>query len=282
MCVFENIRVSCNPLQHIVSCACIENISSFSTTGHIVNSHQPSLRQVCATNTNYYADCVKNNPHIKYCYVTINPLNKGVLYMKKLSSVPSTNNQIKSHFNKNDKHINKINNFFTTHIPLNQIHTHNYYGILQETNNETVNASDSLTYNKSNHSIEGSTSHNQQRTDYGIHPLGVSRPNLKPDLFKVCVGYTRSFGNKIETTANYLHDHNLDMYIIVESCLSEAGEVKIGDLEENGYKLKLIPRQDMKGGSFICIHKSELNVTKIEPPFHITTMEFMEAMLTHM
>ena len=104
---------------------------------------------------------------------------------------------------------------------------------------------------------------------------------LNPDLFNICVGNARSIGNKIETTANYLHDQDLDMYLVVESWLSEADEIRIGDLEENGYKVKITPREDRKGGGIICIHKTELNVTKINPPFPITTMEFMEVMLTY-
>ena len=38
------------------------------------------------------------------------------------------------------------------------------------------------------------------------------------------------------------------MYLVVESWLSEADEISIGDLEGSGYKVKITPRQDRKGG----------------------------------
>ena len=70
------------------------------------------------------------------------------------------------------------------------------------------------------------------------------------------------------------------MYLIVDSWLSYQDQVKIGDLEDNGYKVIQAPRQSRKGGGIICVYKMELNIEKIKPPFVIKTMEFMEVMLT--
>ncbi len=41
------------------------------------------------------------------------------------------------------------------------------------------------------------------------------------NIFKLCVGNVHSAGNKINTIADYTHEHDLDMYLIVESWLSE-------------------------------------------------------------
>ncbi len=34
-----------------------------------------------------------------------------------------------------------------------------------------------------------------------------------------------------------------------------------------------------KGGGIVCLYKNELNVTKVQPPFEIKSMEFMETLL---
>ncbi len=100
------------------------------------------------------------------------------------------------------------------------------------------------------------------------------------NIFTLCVGNVQYAGNKIITIADYTHEHNLDMYLIVESWLPEDEHRKKGDLKNNSYEIKHIPRDDRQEGVVMCLYKNELNVEKIKTAFPIKTMEFMEVMLT--
>ena len=64
----------------------------------------------------------------------------------------------------------------------------------------------------------------------------------------MCVCNAQSVRKKIDIINDYKQEHDLDMYLIVESWLLESEEKKIGDLEENGYKLLLTPRMNRIGG----------------------------------
>ncbi len=87
-------------------------------------------------------------------------------------------------------------------------------------------------------------------------------------------------GNKINTIADYTHEHDLDMYLIVESWLPEDEHRKQGDLKNNSYEIKHMPRDDKQGGEVMCLYKNELKVEKMKLTFSIKTMEFIEVMLT--
>jgi len=95
----------------------------------------------------------------------------------------------------------------------------------------------------------------------------------------MCICNAQSARKKIDIINDYKQEHDLDMYLIVESWLLESEEKKIGDLEKNGYKVLLTPRINRIGGGVMCLFKKELNIEKIEPPFTIKTMEFMELLL---
>ncbi len=94
------------------------------------------------------------------------------------------------------------------------------------------------------------------------------------------MGNVQSSGNKINTIADYTNEHDLDMYLIVESWLPEDEHRKKGDLKNSSYEIKHMPRDDRQWGGIMCLYKNELKVVKIKPPFTIKTMEFMEVMLT--
>ncbi len=55
------------------------------------------------------------------------------------------------------------------------------------------------------------------------------------NTFTFCVGNVQSAGNKINTIADYTHEHDLDMYLIVESWLPEDEHRIKGDLKNNSY-----------------------------------------------
>ncbi len=100
------------------------------------------------------------------------------------------------------------------------------------------------------------------------------------NIFTLCVGNVQSAENKINTIADYTHEHDLDRHLIVESWLPEDEHRKKGELKNNSYEIKHIPRDDRHGGGVMCLYKSEFKVEKIKPPFPIKAMEFMDVMLT--
>ncbi len=64
------------------------------------------------------------------------------------------------------------------------------------------------------------------------------------------MGNVLSAGNKINTIADYTNDQ--DMYLIVESWLPEDEHRKNGDLTNNSYEIKHMPRDDRQGGVVMC------------------------------
>ncbi len=113
-----------------------------------------------------------------------------------------------------------------------------------------------------------------------ISPTHQNKTVNHSNTFKRCVGKVQSAGNKITTIANYTHEHDIDMYLIVELWLPEIEHRKKGDLKQDDYEIKYMPRDSRKGGGMICLYKKELCVVKMEPPFAIRTMECMEIMMT--
>ncbi len=97
---------------------------------------------------------------------------------------------------------------------------------------------------------------------------------------QICVDNVHSSGNKINTIADYTHEHDLDMYLIVESWLPEDEHRKQGDLKNNSYEIKHMPRDDKQGREVMCLYKNELKVEKMKLTLSIKTMEFIEVMLT--
>ncbi len=89
------------------------------------------------------------------------------------------------------------------------------------------------------------------------------------NIFTLCVDNVQSAGNKINTIADYTYEHDLDMYLIVESWLPEDEHRKKGDLKNNSYAIKHMPRDDRQGEGVMCLYKNELKVEKIKPLFSL-------------
>ncbi len=92
--------------------------------------------------------------------------------------------------------------------------------------------------------------------------------------------YVQSAGNKINTIADYTHEHDLDMYLLVESWLPGDEHRIKGDIKNNSYEIKHIARDDRQEGGVMYLYQNKLKVEKIKPPFPNKTMEFLEVMLT--
>ena len=127
----------------------------------------------------------------------------------------------------------------------------------------------------------GSTGHFLPPDSAGSYePLEVTRNHTNSVPLSVGMCNAQSVRLKTSTIADYLIEHDLDMYLIVETWLNVNDHKIIGDLKGNSYELTQTPREDRKGGGILCLYKKELNVKKMDPPFVIKTMEFMEVMLT--
>ncbi len=81
-----------------------------------------------------------------------------------------------------------------------------------------------------------------------------------PGLFKVCLCNARGVGSKTDTINDYKLDKDLDLFLIVESFLTDSDNKIIGDLKENGQGLLQVPRKNRQGGGIVCLYKNELNV----------------------
>ncbi len=72
-------------------------------------------------------------------------------------------------------------------------------------------------------SLDG-TIHTEDTDNEGAHHIDKcsSTNDLHhSNFFTLCVGNVQSAGNKINTTADYAQEHDLDIYLIVESWLPE-------------------------------------------------------------
>ncbi len=65
----------------------------------------------------------------------------------------------------------------------------------------------------------------------------------RPGLFNICLCNARGVGSKIDTINDYKWDKELDLFLIVESFLTDSDNKIIGDLKENGYGLLQVPRK---------------------------------------
>ncbi len=86
-----------------------------------------------------------------------------------------------------------------------------------------------------------------------ISPTHQNKIVNHSNTFKLCVGNVQSAGNKITTIADYAHEHDIDMYVIVESWLPENEHRKKGDLKQNDYEIRHLPGDSRKGGGIISL-----------------------------
>ncbi len=79
-----------------------------------------------------------------------------------------------------------------------------------------------------------------------IHKCSSANYLHQSNIFTLCLGNVQSTGNKINTIADYTHEHDLDMYLIVESWLLDD-EHKKGDLKNNSYEKSICQEMTDKG-----------------------------------
>jgi exonuclease III len=102
-------------------------------------------------------------------------------------------------------------------------------------------------------------------------------------LLDACLLNTRSVRNKTLLIKDYMVDHNADIFLMTETWLKTDDEdmVKIGELEEDGYKLRHVPRKHTymkKGGGVGVLHKTALTV-KPKNQAKYKAFEYMEIVI---
>ncbi len=78
-----------------------------------------------------------------------------------------------------------------------------------------------------------------------IHKYSCANYLYHSNIFTLCVGNVQSAGNKINTIADYTREHDLDMYLIIESWLPEDEHRKKVTLRI--IAMKYMPRDDRQG-----------------------------------
>ena len=103
----------------------------------------------------------------------------------------------------------------------------------------------------------------------------------KSNRLKIGFWNAQSLKNKTALVNDYMAEHDIDIYLIVESWLKDNDNKEIGELQNhNRYKYIANPRKNRPGGGIVCLAKSQLNIIKNELP-KFNTFECMELSLNH-
>ncbi len=105
----------------------------------------------------------------------------------------------------------------------------------------------------------------------------ASKHSKKP----FCLGIVnaRSIKEKTDELKEYMVQHDIDTLAVTESWLTPSDSKARGDLEENGYSLQDIPREDRTGGGVATLSKSNICVRKL-PYKRMRSFEYMENIVT--
>ena len=161
-----------------------------------------------------------------------------------------------------------------TEIKSNETLIYNYYDTLSDnTNNAVVDHSECIDTpggskdEPSTSTLGGSEDGPDASQTPGVYYAGVqTEPNVTHTLptpenipnsvyVKMCVCNGQSIRLKTPIINDYKNEHDLDMYLIVESWLTEQHTKEIGELKQNGYEVLQNPRQDRMGGGILCLFK---------------------------
>ncbi len=83
-----------------------------------------------------------------------------------------------------------------------------------------------------------------------IHPSSLHDNDplrSHPGLFNICLCNAKGAGSKIDTINDYKWNKDLDLFLIVESFLTDSDNKIIGDLKEKGYGLLQVTRKNRQG-----------------------------------
>ena len=102
--------------------------------------------------------------------------------------------------------------------------------------------------------------------------------------FTFGVWNAHSVRHKEEIIKDYMTEHDLDFYLIMESFLWPNETDCIEKMKPNKtYEIHESPRPNRKtgsGGGLLCIYKSNVNITKLKPKVKTIAAEYMDLRLT--
>ena len=131
---------------------------------------------------------------------------------------------------------------------------------------------------QTNRSKPNLTNYHKQCNDSSYHG-GVNLSNLVQVNYNgkkyldVHLWNARSNGNKTITIHDYLLDHDIDVFVIVEAWTAEEDPVKIGECVPSGYSCFNFPRQSDKHGGIAIFSKSILKLSIAPTGIDTTTFE---------
>ena len=97
---------------------------------------------------------------------------------------------------------------------------------------------------------------------------------------KLCLWNAQSLRSKTHMLKEFRTDHDIDLFLITESWITDEDQVAIGELECQGEcTLFLKPRLNRTGGGVACLAKSGIKVSKIDTP-ETSTFEHLELQVT--
>ncbi len=99
-------------------------------------------------------------------------------------------------------------------------------------------------------------------------------------VLNVCVLNAQSAGRKTDEIVQYIVEKDIDVCVITESWLKSDDNVRIGDLEPSGYKLKQVFRDDRRGGGIAIIYRTTCKLNVLAPTCVSEAFECMEAIIT--
>jgi exonuclease III len=112
---------------------------------------------------------------------------------------------------------------------------------------------------------------------YSALSLDTNKSNAGSNKLVLGLWNAQSLRNKTQLTKEFIDEHDIDLYFVVETWLKDNEPVIVGELED-GDRFRLInhPRQGRPGGGLCCIHKS-VHTVKQERTNFAKTMETMES-----
>jgi hypothetical protein len=104
--------------------------------------------------------------------------------------------------------------------------------------------------------------------------------STRPSKLRIACLNAQSIRNKTTPLREYIIEKDLDIFFIVETWLSEAGdEVHIGDITPEGYRMISKPRKNRQGGGIMVIYKDHISLN-LTDDHKVSTMEILTCKVT--
>ena len=95
----------------------------------------------------------------------------------------------------------------------------------------------------------------------------------------MAVWNAQSVRNKTAEIKRFRKENDVDIYLIVESWLTDTQHKTISSLKSAENDIKMVPRVGRTGGGICCIHKKHIDIKQADT-YKPKTFELMELTLT--